>query len=150
MRASEAAPQALQVADRFHLVKNIREKIKEVLDRNRGCLPLVKNPASSPATPSQEKPPEESSGVEDAACPQEKEIHATQEQDFTQSDEDPASSGPLTVAEQRRQLNRDKRYALYEKVKDLRKQGLSHYAIADASSHQPSNRTEISGGRTVP
>ncbi|GHO51194.1 hypothetical protein KSX_93570 [Ktedonospora formicarum] len=129
--AREAAPQALQVADRFHLVKNIRGKIKDVLDRNRSCLPLVKNPATSPTILSQENPPEESSGTESEAHPQEKEVHEAQEQSFTPSGEDPASPGLLTISEQRRQLNRDKRYALYEKVKDLRKQGLSHYAIAD-------------------
>ncbi|MBO0793495.1 MAG: ISL3 family transposase, partial [Ktedonobacteraceae bacterium] len=57
--ASEAAPQALQVADRFHLFKNIREKIKDVLDRNRSCLPLVKNQTPSSAPSSQEMLPEE-------------------------------------------------------------------------------------------
>ena len=41
------------------------------------------------------------------------------------------SSRPLTAPEWRRYVSREKRYALYEDVKDLRKQGLSHYAIAD-------------------
>jgi transposase len=120
-------------------VANIREKIKDVLDRNRSYLPLVKNPATSPTPPSQANPPEENSGAEDEACPQEKEVHSTQEQGFNQADGDPASPRPLTVSEQRRQLNRDKRYALYEKVKDLRKQDLSHYAIADTPLYQPSD-----------
>ncbi len=48
-----------------------------------------------------------------------------------QSD-DGGSSRSLTAPEWRRNLNRDKRYALYEEVRALRKQGLSHYAIADA------------------
>jgi transposase len=48
-----------------------------------------------------------------------------------QSD-DGSSSRPLTAPQWRRKLNRDKRYALYEEVRALRKQGLSHYAIADA------------------
>jgi transposase len=47
-----------------------------------------------------------------------------------QSDE-AGSSRQLTVPEWRRKLNREKRYALYEEVKALRKQGLSHYTIAD-------------------
>jgi len=46
-----------------------------------------------------------------------------------QSDE-AGSSPSLTVPEWRRKLNREKRYALYEEVRALRKQGLSHYAIA--------------------
>jgi len=37
-----------------------------------------------------------------------------------------------TANERRRALNREKRYERYEEVKALRKQGLSHYAIADA------------------
>jgi DNA-binding transcriptional regulator YiaG len=47
-----------------------------------------------------------------------------------QSD-DGGISGALTAPERRRKLNREKRYALYEEVKALRKQGLSHYAIAE-------------------
>ncbi len=42
------------------------------------------------------------------------------------------STRPLTAPEWRRKLNREKRYALYEAVRALRKQDLSHYAIADA------------------
>jgi transposase len=45
--------------------------------------------------------------------------------------EEDGSSRPLTAPEWRRKLNREKRYALYEEVKALRRQGLSHYAIAD-------------------
>ncbi len=41
------------------------------------------------------------------------------------------SSRPLTAPEWRRNVSREKRYALYEDVRALRKQGLSHYAIAD-------------------
>lgn len=129
--AREGAPQALQIADRFHLIKNIRGKIKDVLDRNRSCLPLVKNPVPSSVSSSRENPPEKSGEVEDEARPQEKEVNSTQVQVVNQPDKDPASPHPLTEASRRRQLNRDKRYALYEKVKDLRQQGLSHYAIAD-------------------
>jgi transposase len=36
------------------------------------------------------------------------------------------------AGDQLRKRNRDKRYALYEEVKVLRGQGLSHYAIADS------------------
>jgi transposase len=37
--ARQGAPQALQVADRFHVLKNVREKLKELLDHKRTCLP---------------------------------------------------------------------------------------------------------------
>src|SRR5205807_8477405 len=55
--ARQGAPQATQVADRFHLTKNVREKLKDLLDRKRTCLPLVEEstvqsaPAMLPAKP---------------------------------------------------------------------------------------------------
>lgn len=115
--AREAVPQALQVADRFHLVKNIRGKRKEVVDRNRGYLPFVNNPAPASAS-SQEKLPGEHN-VPDGAfpCLQEKETHQAPEQGSNPSEEG-SLPRTLTVSQQRRQLNRDKRDALYEKVKD--------------------------------
>lgn len=33
--ATQGAPQALQVADRFHIVRNLREALERILDRNR-------------------------------------------------------------------------------------------------------------------
>lgn len=35
------APQAQQVADRFHLLKNLREKLKEVIEHKHTCLPRM-------------------------------------------------------------------------------------------------------------
>jgi transposase len=114
--ARQGAPQALQVADRFHLVKNMREKLQELLDRRRSCLPFVQEELSSP----------EHEGVQQGKdTPQEDyqmpAAHTTEE----------GPAGQLTAREQQRTRNREKRYALYESVKGLRRQGLSHYAIAD-------------------
>jgi transposase len=128
--AREGAPQALQVADRFHLLKNIRGKIKDVLDRHRSCLPFVNQHTSPSAASSQERLPEESRVPEDEIHPQVQDGSSAQEHRFHQPNED-HTAHPTTTAEQRRKLNRDKRHALYEKVKDLRTLGLSHYAIAD-------------------
>ena len=44
--AKKGAPQAQQIADRFHLLKNLRERLKEVMDRKHSCLPEVKEHAS--------------------------------------------------------------------------------------------------------
>lgn len=42
--ATLGAPQALQVADRFHIVKNLREAIERLLDRNRSKLTGIQLP----------------------------------------------------------------------------------------------------------
>jgi len=42
--ATLGAPQAMQVADRFHIVKNLREAVERVVDRNRSKLAGVQLP----------------------------------------------------------------------------------------------------------
>jgi len=129
--ARQGAPQATQVADRFHLTKNIREKLKDLLDRKRTCLPLVEEgtiqsaPVAFPAS--------QETGVlaEVAMHEQGKNMPAVNAAIPNQSDDD-GSPRSLTAPQWRRKLNREKRYARYEEVRALRKQGLSHYAIADA------------------
>ncbi|MBO0792406.1 MAG: ISL3 family transposase [Ktedonobacteraceae bacterium] len=44
--ARKGAPQAQQIADRFHLLKNLRERLKEFMDRKQSCLPEVEEDAS--------------------------------------------------------------------------------------------------------
>jgi transposase len=114
--ARQGAPQALQVADRFHLVKNMREKVQELLARRRNYLPFVQE-----ALPSAGR---------EGDC---QEKHASQQalQVATVQPIEETPSWQQTVRDQQRKRNRAKRYALYEEVKDLRRQGLSHYAIAD-------------------
>lgn len=38
--AKKGAPDAIQVADRYHLVANLRETLQRILDRERHCFPL--------------------------------------------------------------------------------------------------------------
>ena len=38
-----ALPHATQVADRYHLVQNLREQLQQFLDRKRTCLPEVED-----------------------------------------------------------------------------------------------------------
>jgi transposase len=132
--ARQGAPQAVQVADRFHLLKNVREKLQELLDRKRTCLPFVEaaRPALSAALV---LPPSLEAGrvTQSAASPPEKDTPGAPQAVLDQPTED-RSVCPPTTRERRRALNRDKRAALYEEVWALRRQGLSHYAIADALS----------------
>jgi len=48
--ATLGAPQAMQVADRFHIVKNLREAMERVLDRNRSKLGGIQLPRVSRAS----------------------------------------------------------------------------------------------------
>src|SRR5437879_7800983 len=40
---SQILPHATQVADRYHLIHNLREHLQQFLDRKRTCLPLVED-----------------------------------------------------------------------------------------------------------
>ncbi len=128
--ARRGAPQATQVADRFHLTKNVREKLKDLLDRKRTCLPYVEK-STVQSAPAAFSTSQETQALGEVAMPvNEKHTSPVNIAIPDQSDE-AGSSRSLTVPQWRRKLNREKRYALYEEVKALRKQGLSHYAIAD-------------------
>ena len=128
--ARQGAPQATQVADRFHLTKNVREKLKDLLDRKRTCLPYVEE-STVQSAPAAFSISQEMGTLGEVVMPEHvKNMSAANAAIPDQSDE-AGSSPSLTVTEWHRKLNREKRYALYEDVKALRKQGLSHYAIAD-------------------
>jgi transposase len=124
--ARQGAPQATQVADRFHLTKNVREKLKDLLDRKRTCLPFVEEGTILSAPASQE-----TVALDEVAMGEHEKNTSAVNAAIAEQSDDGSSSGSLTAAERRRKLNREKRYALYEEVRALRKQGLSHYAIAD-------------------
>jgi hypothetical protein len=108
----------------------VREKLKDLLDRKRPYLPLVEesttDSARAPLAAAQEM-----GLLDEAAMVEHKQSRSPVNAAAPHQSEDGSSSRPLTTPEWRRKLNRDKRYALYEEVRALRKQGLSHYAIAD-------------------
>jgi transposase len=128
--AREGAPQATQVADRFHLTNNVRERLKELLDRKRTCLPFVQE-STVPSTLAMLPASQEKMSLGEAAMrEQEQSTSALNVAGLDQLDEG-GSSRQLTAPERRRKVSREKRYVLYEDVRALRKQGLSHSAIAD-------------------
>src|SRR5260370_2153072 len=135
--ARQGAPQATQVADRFHLTKNVREKLKDLLDRKRTCLPFVERSTVQSAPAMLPAAQEKVSLGEAAMHEHEKSMSPVNGAVLDQLDEG-GSSGPLTAPQWRRNVSREKHYALYEDVRELRKQGLSHSAIADTASHQSS------------
>jgi len=105
--ATRGAPQAQQVADRWHLLQNLREALERLLDQHSACLYAA---ANEPAVP-----------VIELTLPP-----------STQADETPPPppSPPLTQAQQKCQTTRDRRLARYQAVLELQQQGLSRRAMA--------------------
>lgn len=107
--ARRGAPKALQVADRYHLVANLRDALQKLLDRKRAYLPMLE------ATSSAEKTPP-------VAVPAPLAASTNQQEDGEQTS--------ITQAEALRQLRRSKRYERYQTVVALHQQGLGARTIA--------------------
>ena len=103
--ASSGVPQAVQVADRFHLLCNLRKALVRALDRRRADL----REAASAA----------------AAC------HAPQPQSIVELPPTPAvSPPPASGAQQAKEASRSRRLERYEQVIALHQQSISIREIA--------------------
>ena len=107
--ARQGAPQALQVADRFHLMKNVREKLKELLDRKRTCLPWREEKSSVAVAPSLQLLPHQpdSEGSREGSAPNRR---RSPRKHFPAQTNTVRAVAPETANERRRTLNREKRY----------------------------------------
>lgn len=104
---TQGAPYAQQVADRWHLLQNLREALERLLDQHSACLYAAANePAVSVVAPE----PSLSSQADETPPP--------------------ASSPVRSQTQQKRQATRDRRLARYQAVLELQQQGLSRRAIA--------------------
>jgi transposase len=103
--ATIGAPQAIQVADRWHLLKNLRETLERFFERNHNCLRAAALPESLPG--------------QDALI-----------ESQTKPEETDSPQAPLTKAQLDKQARRAKRLARYEAVHTLHKHGLTNNQIA--------------------
>jgi transposase len=139
--ARRALPHATQVADRYHLVQNLREHLQRFLDRKRTCLPEVED------TPLKAVPPRNQSCGEELTDPLDTGAHPvstsappTEATHHKQEQVRPAvpptllhqegELACLTYADRKKQISRDKRLARYEQVLELHRAGVAQRAIA--------------------
>lgn len=111
--AKKGAPDAIQVADRYHLVANLRDALQRLFDRERQCLPPLHKSESAAML----EPRDGMSSLEQEVL--RKEAHR-----------EAGERVSLTHAEALRQVRRGKRYERYQAVVELHQQGFGGRAIA--------------------
>jgi transposase len=134
-------PHATQVADRYHLVQNLRDHLQQFLDRKRTCLPEVEDiPLKEGSTNNQglgDSLADQTSTVESRAEAANSQTEKTSQPEAQVGAEAPKTTreqetelSSLTYAERKKKISRDKRYARYEAVQALHREGLGQRAIA--------------------
>src|SRR5262249_19802730 len=123
--ARKGAPQAQQVADRFHVVKNLRAALRDLMERKQACLPEVPQDERADAIPS--KAQGHAKGIKVL----EVEPEGGQEKRYRIMSPYLRQSAHQTIYEAvRTQVRRDNRLARYEAVCLLHQQGFSLREIA--------------------
>lgn len=121
--ATRGAPQAIQVADRFHLLKNLREKLADVLKRKHPCLPEVEEARADGIPKTAQGQVHAGSARSAPPCPK-------SPPEATLPSTLPRGSPSFPANERRKQERRTSRYARYEEVLALHRQGRSEREIA--------------------
>ncbi len=126
---SQVLPHATQVADRYHLVQNLREHLQQFLDRKRACLPFVADTAlkSTRASPTEKADPPSNLTLGAASDPVPGKPPSAQQEVRPCTEADLSC---LTYAERKKKISRDKRVSRYEEVMAFYREGLGQRAIA--------------------
>jgi transposase len=135
-----ALPHATQVADRSHLVQNLREHLQQFLDRKRICLPEIEDSplkamstddrdlASALETQTSVRTSRPSPSTASASSTEQPEAQVQPELPNGQVGQE-MELACLTYAERKKKISRDKRYARYEQVLALHQAGMGQRAI---------------------
>jgi transposase len=118
--ASEAAPKAKQVADRWHLLKNVREMLERFFERHRGKIRSVAAALTQPLAPG--GPPLDQPRQD---LPMQQDKLATEP-----SSQSELVAVELSAKEQARQARRQQRRERYQQVRQRHDQGQSSRQIA--------------------
>ena len=138
-----ALPHATQVADRYHLIQNLREHVQRFLDRKRTWLPEVEDIAlkeASTSSPGSGESLNNHTGTLTTRVSEGRLQAERTDQPEAQVEPElpPALVGQeielasLTYAERKQKISRDKRSARYEHILALHRAGMSGRAIARA------------------
>jgi transposase len=114
--ATEGASQAEQVADRWHLLKNLREAVERVLERHSAVVDAALKTAETPTEPAQA-----------AAVPEPGAAASPVESSSPPPPSEPLAESPRLQAEQSK---RQKRIDRFEQVHELHRRGRSAARIA--------------------
>jgi len=126
--AKRGAPRARQIADRYHILVNLRDTLKDALARHQSALPVLDRDRKKASASSQPQP---TSQVQEVSLASVETSQAEERADGQQGRESAsANHRTLTIAEQRRQISRANRHARYEQIVTLHHQGLSQREIA--------------------
>jgi transposase len=138
-----ALPHATQVADRYHLVHNLREHLQQFLDRKRTWLPeMEESPLKAVSTDDRDRAlaletqssvrtSHPSPSTASASSTDQPAVQVQPDLPNGQMGEEMELAG-LTYAERKKKISRDKRYARYEQVVALHQAGMGQRAIARA------------------
>jgi hypothetical protein len=144
--AKRGAKRATQVADRFHVLVNLREAIQDSLTRHQQSLPVMEGGGESCALHACPRTRWGSSEWNLARC------SSTGKGYSKRRGPEPAAEQEriLTAAERRRQISRTNRLARYEQIVTLCHQGFSERAIARQSAGGSSlcHRRKVFGARS--
>ena len=116
--AARGAPDAIQVADRFHLLKNIREMLERLLERNHTSLRSAAHEVSRRLAMPLSPPAASSESTSATQLSQNATVGSV------------AQAQPLAQSELRRQQHRANRFACYTEVRRLQAEGMGIRAIA--------------------